>query len=128
MKDIIFTLEETVENHRKLWREIARILKEEDGYYTVNNIKEIAMENIFPEYVGKISKNCFLCHYSESYCDSLCPLYKHGKYPFKCLNGLWEIFYDLIEKKSYKTAAKTALKIANLPIIDKENNKNEIQY
>lgn len=140
---ITFTLEGAVENHRKLWREIARILEEEpdEKYLNMPNpnekllggitiLKEEVMNKLFPNFYSDlktlpytvIKNNCFLCHFADGKCITRCPL--ESQYAFNgCLNGLWNKFeLYLYANNSFEKAAKTARKIAELPIITKEAN------
>ena len=123
-----FTLEEAVENHRKLWREIARILREEDVteiiykkffYYSRHTaIKIEAMRNIYKNKYenNDIQHNCFLCEYSFVSCKK-CPLYDR-KGRIGCLNGRYAIFRGEICYGNYKEAADVASEIAELPIVN----------
>lgn len=129
-----YSLEEAVDNHRKLWYEIHRILKEESDIEeyldTVSNqttyypqrIKIRAMINIFDsDYrAGDIMNDCFLCQYrreeSKGSCE-FCPLDTNESN--HCLNGLYKRFIRNIERGLYGKAAEIALKIAELPIINR---------
>ena len=134
-----FTLEEAVENHRKLWREIARILREEDvgklreieniysssysssyiSFILTNEIKKQAMKNVFGmnNCFQNLINECFLCEYTDYNCE-LCPLQEQNRYNSACLNGKFHLFTRLIFKKSYKKASDLASEIAELPIVN----------
>lgn len=125
----VFTLNETIENHRKMWREISRILKEgefEDfNGPNLPRIKTEALRNaIDKDYsCNDLMHNCFLCEYVsklsyKSCC--FCPLQDEDNLNQSCLNGLYDSFFQSLFLKDYELSGDIALKIANLNVINKE--------
>ena len=113
------TLEETIENHRKLWNWIAdeterkkrKVQKEE--YFTDDRICE------------PVAFGCFCCHYTIDPDDTLkyvhcqkCPLdWNVEKIQYACEShdALYSVWSKLDPWK-WETAAKLAREIANLPL------------
>lgn len=117
------TLEEAVENHRKLWNEIARIIKETGirKWERVDYLKTQALRNLgMPT---DIKNQCFLCEYANW--DSLtkcqgCPLTPDTvNY---CLGGVFPMFVRLFGTRDSESAYAVAIEIANMPIVNRGDN------
>lgn len=113
------TKADAVFKHRVLWCAMAEYIAKgivEDAIY---ELKEMVLEERFPNYAGVLNYNCFLCSYA-CICER-CPLQNITQ--DNCLGGLYEHFSfayyeDGIKLGDFSEAAKTALKIAFLPVIN----------
>lgn len=135
----LITLEQTIENHRKLWNGIAELLETEEmikKYYEETKdffgcigflyfIKETAYNQLFATNYDSAMDHpenyCFLCEYVDSeYIE--CPMYDVKHPDVSCLNGKYSEFtkalYTCKKNNSYEEAIIIAKEIANLPIIN----------
>lgn len=128
------TLEQAVENHRKLWHEIFNITKYE-SYDRLSirpdlEIKAVAFQRVFPDQ-GDVHGLCWLCEYAreniKSFHDACeyCPLVKKENVEKNgCLNGLY-YEYLINVPLNRDIAASIAEQIANLPVVNTGGNDAE---
>lgn len=112
---------ERVKYFRLHWREIYRILSEEEdvfpfyptssAYLPAGFIKRIAFDNIF--LITMPWNVCFTCSFNGK-CKSYCLLDVENTASNHCLNGLYNEFVDALYTDKSK-AAKLARKIAKFP-------------
>lgn len=119
------TKADAVFKHRVLWCAMADYLSKGIVNCTIDGLKEMILEERFPNYVGVLDYNCFLCTYSH-YCKR-CPLQDitqdNDMAPDNCLNGYFDHFYfayyeECKNSEIFSGAVKTALRIAFLPVIN----------
>lgn len=128
--DLKFTLEETVENHRKLWRKIAELSKDKQYIDSIVGepknivVKRDAIEDVFGGVYkpGEIIGNCFMCHYTLNRCP-LCPMYNLKHLDKSCLNGRYDDFTAALYDRDLEEASRIALEIAYLPIVNVSKDK-----
>lgn len=125
------TLEEAVENHRKLWYEIARMVKEDIQIpekvsgCSACYLKDKALKKVFPG-INVLFGDCFLCDFDSNYLErscAHCPLVKRDfdskdDSSFRCLDGLYDKFENTLRHKK-SDAVDIAIQIAELPIINR---------
>lgn len=142
------TLEEAVENHRILWRGIAKAIQSEEFgcstnrglHFSIETLKSIILDRLFPEYAGRVHHNCFLCEYSltefnekgkaYNHCE-YCPLFNKNEDPnHMCLNGHFgdaAMYVSLIRNDPsiiYREEAYLeCLKISELPIVNRKGEE-----
>lgn len=113
------TKADAVFKHRVLWCAMADYIEKGIIKDTVSELKNKVLEERFPAYTGVLDYNCFLCTYARE-CEH-CPLQDITQ--SDCLGGLYRNF-DFVyhmegrELGDFSEAAKTALKIAFLPVIN----------
>lgn len=148
MEERKMSLEEAVEKHRALWRGVAETIRgdafdsliREREFLNVETFKSIVMEDLFPK--ESTLHNCFLCDYavevvrdplpSKNRCQ-YCPLFDpEGESPHLCLNSHFSDVALAISlartvpksREVYrKEAYEAALKIAELPIINRKGEE-----
>lgn len=108
------TFEETIENHRKMWNWIAdetekrKIIVSKEIYMKENNIKDIPV------------LHCYCCEYTidtRHKTDSckICPISWGNKHKKSACEDKKSPYYKWVESHCWKSAAKYAREIANLP-------------
>ena len=113
------TKADAVFKHRVLWCALADYIEKGIIKDTVAELKYKVLKERFPTYAENLVYNCFLCTYANG-CIS-CPLQDITQ--SDCLGGLYRNF-DFVyhmegrELGDFSEAAKTALKIAFLPVIN----------
>ena len=118
------TKADAVFKHRVLWCAMADYMSKGIVKCTIDGLKEMILEERFPNYVGVLDYNCFLCTYARD-CER-CPLQdikKDNCLEDNRLDGYYEQFNFAYYKEGRKLgdfsgAVKTALKIAFLPVIN----------
>lgn len=113
------TKADAVFKHRVLWCAMAEYMSKGIIKDTIAGLKYKVLKERFPTYTGVLDYNCFLCTYALD--CSRCPLQDITQ--DNCLGGLYEHFSfayyeDGIKLGDFSEAAKTALKIAFLPVIN----------
>ena len=113
------TKADAVFKHRVLWCAMADYISKGVVASTISTLKDMVLEERFPNYAGVLDYNCFLCTYARD-CEH-CPLQDITQ--SDCLGGLYRNF-DFVyhmegrELGDFSEAVKTALKIAFLPVIN----------
>lgn len=129
MSTYYYNKEETIKRHREMWNWIADQVESgtiyPDTFPGILSLKAKAIRTLFPEDVGMISSNCYLCDYA--YYESLeravtnmekkcrfCPLgYGETTTPGGCLNGIYgNLLNESITPVEF---VRLAREIANLP-------------
>lgn len=118
------TVEQAVENHRKLWNGIVSELKT-NGLHgrSASVIKSEVMQDLFPELKGKpVKHDCFLCEfvfrqdpYGLNSCKK-CPLVD-GE-PHGCLGYRYAVFMAACVNDDIDQAIGYADEIAGLPVVN----------
>lgn len=109
------TKSDAVFKHRVLWCAMADYMSKGIVASTISALKDMVLEERFPNYAGVLDYNCFLCTYAND-CNR-CPL--QDITVNSCLNGLdYKFFLAYHVESDYSEAVKTALKIAFLPVIN----------
>lgn len=131
------TLEQAVENHRKLWNAIAFEIKTSDPFElqayggSVYNLKEKIFNQTFPEVNYYVHGFCWLCQYTKDNTKrfhdkcSYCPLMKPEDIINRkeCLNGLYNEFLYAFKNDEFDKSRILAEQIANLPVVNAGGNK-----
>lgn len=113
------TKTDAVFKHRVFWCAMADYISKGIVTNTISTLKDMVLEERFPNYAGVLDYNCFLCAYARG-CKR-CPLQDITQ--DNCLDGYYERFDFAYYKEGkelgdFSEAVKIALKIAFLPVIN----------
>lgn len=108
------SLEETMKKHKQLWETIAELIKE-GRFRSPRALKIEALNRMGVSPDSFPMHHCYLCDYTMDNlyeCCECCPCYDSNHLYDSCLNGLWFTF-------CCEPSIENALKIANLPVVNK---------